>query len=113
MQRRTWLARAMSAVGTVVWAVQAGRARADSQQPTLKETLRSALKCRRPEEFAFVDLVVAKVEQGQLPRPLVLNMMQWARRRREDLPFPYFQEGLRRRAAELGVTLPPLTPVVP
>lgn len=87
--------------------------RADSQQPTLKETLRSVLKCRRPEEFAFVDLVVTKVEQGELPRSLVLNMMQWARRRREDLPFPYFQEGLRRRAAELGVQLPPLAPVTP
>lgn len=60
-----------------------------------------------------MDLVVTKVEQGELPRSLVLNMMQWARRRREDLPFPYFQEGLRRRAAELGVQLPPLAPVTP
>lgn len=113
MRRRTWFARAMGWMGAIAWAAWTGRAKADSQQPTLNETLRSALKCRRPAEFAFVDLVVAKVEQGQLPRALVLNMMQWARRRREDLPFPYFQEGLRRRAAELGVQLPPLTPVTP
>ena len=76
-----------------------------------------ALKCRRPEEFAYVNLITAKVDAGELPLPLVLSMMQWARkrsrqeveahRRKSDIPFPYFQEGLQRRAAEIGVTLPP------
>jgi hypothetical protein len=72
---------------------------------TLNETLRSVLKCRRPEEFAFVDLVTQKVEQGVLPLALVLSMMRWARERRTDIPFPYFKEGLTRRAAAMGVNL--------
>ena len=81
---------------------------------------RSILKCRRPEEFAFVDLVTAKVDSGELPLPLVLSMMKWARlrsrkeldagRRKNDIPFPYFQEGLRLRAAEIGVDLPAFSP---
>ena len=47
-------------------------------------------------------------------------MMKWARkraadeveagRRKTDIPFPYFQEGLYRRAAEIGVDLPPFSP---
>jgi hypothetical protein len=98
------------------------RALADEQQANLNETLRSVLKCRRPEEFAFVDLVTLKVEQGKLPRALVLSMMQWASkrsreemgagRRKNDFPFPYFQEGLRRRAAEIDVVLPAFNPNV-
>ena len=95
-------------------------ATAQDQQATLNETLRSVLKCRRPQEFAYVDLVTAKVDQGILPRPLVLSMMTWARdrsrkevasgRRKNDIPFPYFQEGLRLRAAEIGVSLPAFSP---
>jgi hypothetical protein len=80
-------------------------AKADQQVANLKETLQSVLKCRRPEEFAFVEMVATKVNQGHLPLALVLSMMRWARERREDIPFPYFQEGLKRRAAELGVQL--------
>lgn len=80
-------------------------AQADEQVANLKETLQSVLKCRRPEEFAFIEQVVAKVNQGELPLPVVLSMMKWARQRRDDIPFPYFQEGIKRRAAELGISL--------
>jgi len=93
---------------------------ADQQQANLNETLRSILKCRRPEEFAYVNLVTAKVDSGQLPLALVLSMMKWAqkrsrqevenKRRTNDIPFPYFQEGLRLRAAEIGVILPAFSP---
>jgi hypothetical protein len=96
------------------------RSRADQQQADLNETLRSVLKCRRPEEFAYVEFIAAKVESGDLPLPLVLSMMKWAaqrsrkevlaRRRKSDIPFPYFQEGLRLRAAEIGVDLPAFSP---
>lgn len=89
---------------------------ADEQQATLNEQLRSILKCRRPEEFAYVNLVTAKVDSGELPRSLVLSMMKWARQRsrqevearglKSDIPFPYFQQGLKLRAAEIGVDLP-------
>jgi hypothetical protein len=96
------------------------KAKADEQQATLNETLRSVLRCRRPQEFAFVDLVTQKVEQGQLPKAMVLSMMNWARkrsrdetaagRRQNDIPFPYFQEGLRRQAEAIGVDLPAFVP---
>jgi hypothetical protein len=92
------------------------RLAADDSQPTLNEMLRSNLKCRRQQEFAFVDLVTQKVDTGELPRALVLSMMNWAKkrsrqehlagRRGTDAPMPYFQEGLRLRAAEIGVFLP-------
>ncbi len=94
-------------------------ARADEQQATLNEMLRSVLRCRRPQEFAYVNLVTAKVDAGELPAALVLSMMNWARdrsksemkagRRKSDIPFPYFQEGMRLRAAQIGVSLPGFT----
>ena len=115
MSRRNWL-QALTCSLAWVGAALTRAAWGDDQQATLNETLRSVLKCRRPEEFAFVDLVTQKVEQGQLPRSLVLSMMDWARkrsreevaagRRKNDFPFPYFQEGLRFRAAEFKVNLP-------
>jgi hypothetical protein len=102
------------------WHGHAASARADQEQATLNELLRSVLKCRRPQEFAYVNLITAKVDSGELPIALVLSMMKWARdrskqeieagRRRTDIPFPYFQEGMRLRAAEIGVSLPAFSP---
>jgi hypothetical protein len=107
MNRREWLG---SLTGTATCFLLGGELRADQQQANLNETLRSVLRCRRKVEFQFVDLVTQKVQQGKLPLPLVLSMMKWSlersRARGDDIPFPYFQEGLRRRAAEIGVTLP-------
>ena len=113
MTRRFWLSCVACVIGCAF-------VRADEQQANLNETLRSVLKCRRPQEFAYVDLVTLKVESGELPRALVLSMMKWAAqrssqevaagRRKTDIPFPYFQEGLRRRAAEIGVSLPAFSP---
>ena len=102
MTRRTYLV-----VFVAVCAVGLGRdrARADEKKATMDETLRSVLKCRRQEEFAFVKSVADKVDQGDLPKDLVLSMMRWARDRRPDFPFPYFKEGIKRRAAQIGVTL--------
>jgi hypothetical protein len=120
MTRRFWLRCFAWSLG---WLASVGigrRASADQQQATLNELLRSVLKCRRPQEFAYVDLVTQKVDEGVLPLPLVLSMMKWARkraveemeagRRKTDIPFPYFQEGLHRRAAEIGVNLPAFSP---
>lgn len=123
MTRRFWLRCLAWSVGCLAWAKMpsgwhwhAASARADQEQATLNELLRSVLKCRRPEEFAYVNLITAKVDSGELPIALVLSMMKWARdrskqemaagRRRTDIPFPYFQEGMRLRAAQIGVTLP-------
>jgi hypothetical protein len=116
MTRRYWL-RCVACWASCLATLGIGRrALADQQQANLNETLRSVLKCRRPEEFAYVNLVTQKVDQGVLPVALVLSMMQWAKkrskqemdagRRKTDIPFPYFQQGLKLRAAEIGVNLP-------
>ena len=120
MTRRFWLRWFTWSLGCLAAVRFSRRASADQQLANLNETLRSILKCRRPEDFAFVDLVTSKVDDGSLPLSLVLSMMKWAqqrarqevesRRRRSDFPLPYFQEGLRLRAAELGVDLPAFTP---
>jgi hypothetical protein len=120
MTRRFWLKCLAWSIGWLPWMALRRRVEADEQQATLNELLRSVLKCRRPEEFTYVNLVTAKVDAGELPVALVLSMMQWARkrsrqevenhRRKTDIPFPYFQEGLRLRAAEIGVSLPAFSP---
>jgi len=120
MTRRIWFRCLAWSAAWLAWAGIPWRGRADEQQATLNELLRSVLKCRRPEEFAYVNLVTAKVDAGQLPVALVLSMMQWARkrarhevenhRRNTDIPFPYFQQGMHLRAAEIGVSLPEFSP---
>jgi hypothetical protein len=80
-------------------------AAADQKIANLEETLRSVLRCRRPEEFEFVESVAAKVNQGDLPKDMVISMMQWSKERRPEFPFPYFKEGIKRRAAKIGVQL--------
>ena len=116
MTRRFWLRCCAWSLGCLAWSGAEQRMAADEQQATLNEILRSVLKCRRPQEFAYVNLVTAKVESGELPRALVLSMMDWARkrsrqevearRRNTDIPFPYFQQGMFLRAKEIGVDLP-------
>jgi len=111
MTRRRWFCYALGSLAALV----ARHATAGPEQANLNETLRYVLKARRPQEFAFVDLVTQKVKEGKLPTDLVLSMMKWAVERAREkenpkLPFPYFQEGLRLRAKELGVDLPPFTP---
>lgn len=123
MTRRFWLRCLAWSVGCVAWTGwhwHPASVRADEQQATLNELLRSVLKCRRPEEFTYVNLITAKVDSGELPVALVLSMMKWARersrqeteggRRKTDIPFPYFQEGMRLRAAQIGVSLPAFSP---
>jgi hypothetical protein len=104
MNRRNWIGSLASLAlgGSLGWA---GFAWADSEMADLEETLKFGLKCRRPEEFDFVELVVQKVNMGQLPRDLVLSQFNWARKQRPKIPFPYFQFGIRKRAEALGVDL--------
>jgi hypothetical protein len=102
MNRRTWF-RMIAASGVLPLLVRT--ASADPMQASLEETLKFGLKCRRPVEFAFVELVVLKVNQGQLPKDLVLSQFNWAREQSERVPFPYFQFGMKKRAAAIGVDL--------
>lgn len=103
MNRRDWL-RSLTLLPTLVTCLFR-QASGEGDVPNLYDTLRFGLKCRRPEEFEFVALVVAKVEAKVLPLDMVLSMFKWSRERRPHFPFPYFQVGLQKRAAEIGVEL--------
>ena len=71
----------------------------------LKDQLKNGLRVRRPGDLAFIDTVVEKVEQGQLPLSLVKSTFQWARTKMTRYPFPYFAKALRIRADKLGIKL--------
>jgi hypothetical protein len=103
MTRRTYLLVFVASCGAL--GLGCDCASADEKKANLNETLRSVLKCRRQEEFAFVESVADKVDQGDLPKDMVFSMMQWAKDRRPEFPFPYFKEGIKRRAAKIGVQL--------
>lgn len=70
----------------------------------MKTTLQKGLKARTPEEFEFIDRVVALVEMKALPISLVQSTYTWARRV-PRIPMPYFQRALRLRAKRLGVEI--------
>ena len=70
----------------------------------LKDQLEKGLKARQPAEFDFVAKVVALVDVGRLPRDLVESTFLWARKKR-PYPFPYFERGLKVRAAQRGIQL--------
>lgn len=103
MNRRRWLAWLGSFALSLP--LLSRLAKANPMQADFHQTLKFGLKCRLPDEFAFVDLVVLKVDQGLLPKVVVLSQFDWARKKRPHIPFPYFQFGMRKRAAALGVDL--------
>jgi len=70
----------------------------------LKVQLQAGLKARLPGEFAFIDRVIAMVDQKQLPFDLVQSTFMWARVKK-PYPFPYFENGLRTRAARQGIEI--------
>lgn len=113
MERRNWLKWL-----AIVFAFGAGLAVAESAEGPvgqdspmpgvtvldLEQTLKSGLKARRPVEFEFIRLVVLKVKANELPIELVQSTFLWARRQ-AAIPYPYFERGLRERAARLGISL--------
>ena len=60
------------------------------RQITLRDQLRTGLKAVTKADFAFIDLVVLRVEQGVLPRKLVDGTFLWARRRVATRSTQYF-----------------------
>lgn len=103
MNRRRWL-RHCAVTSLAILGPASTGAFAD-EQVSLKNTLEKGLYCRKPNEFEFVALVAQKVEQRQLSAEVVLSMFKWSRERRPHFPFPYFEAGIRQRAAALGVQL--------
>ena len=105
MDRRNWIRTLAIAAG---WLPFGGLARSQEEPrgvATLTDQLRFGLKARRPVEFEFIDLVVGKVEQKLLPRDMVLSAMTYAQTKNKDRPYPYFEFGLKKRAAAIGVEL--------
>lgn len=74
------------------------------QVADLREQLKDGLRARLPAEFEFVDHVVALVDDGTLPLELVKSTFAWARKK-YHYPFPYFERGLRLRAARQGIQI--------
>jgi hypothetical protein len=73
---------------------------------SLKEALEKGLKARRKSEFAFIKLVVQKVEQGKLSSKMVERTFLWARNNHQPFPMPYFEKALQIQAKKIGVSLP-------
>ena len=71
----------------------------------LEQTLKNGLKARRPIEFDFIKLVVDMVKDEQISLELVQSTFLWARRK-QPVPYPYFERGLRERASKQGIALP-------
>lgn len=72
----------------------------------LKDQLYFGLRTAFPEQQAFVDDIVARVDAGELPRSMVNVVFVWARKRKPKIPFPYFEIAMRLLAEKRGVILP-------
>jgi hypothetical protein len=89
-----------------------GAAVAEGRKLPLKEQLMLGLKATTKADKEFINLVVQKVEQGALPRPLVDSTFLWARERanrkspsRSLRPMVYFRPALAARAKMMHLTL--------
>jgi hypothetical protein len=72
----------------------------------LKDQLYYGLRLWLPEQQAFVDDIVARVDAGELPRSMVNVVFVWSRKRRPKTPYPYFELAMRLLAEKRGVILP-------
>lgn len=72
---------------------------------SLTDQLTKGLRAVGPAQQQFVQVVVAAVDQGSLPRGLVNLVYKWALERNPSVPFPYFQYALTELAKRRGVNL--------
>ena len=72
----------------------------------LKQQLYFGLRTFQPEQQAFLDQVVARVDSGELSRSMVNVVFVWSRKRRPKIPYPYFEIAMRLLAEKKGVILP-------
>lgn len=73
----------------------------------LRTQLQKGLRARRPVEFEYINEIIALVESGELPKPLVTTTFVWARKQ-PTRQLQYFQFALQTRAKGLDVKLPDL-----
>ena len=72
---------------------------------SLRDQLEKGLQVRFEREFEFVDLVLAKIENEELPLVLVRASFKWAREKHDEYPFPYFERALRTLARRKKIDL--------
>ncbi len=105
MNRRTWIATAVSVVAAFLSAIVAlpRLAWADVHRldaPTLKYTLGVG----RPEDKEFIDRVVAMMKAGDLPQSIVEKCFVWARKKPKN-KFYYFKRALIALAKSKGIVV--------
>ena len=66
--------------------------------------MKAALQAGTPQAQAFIDKVVAQVDNGTLPLDLVQSTFLWAKKKPTH-KFFYFKQALILRAADLGIKL--------
>ena len=121
---RNWIVLAAVVAFSMVAAAETPAAQKDSvervtltpakvQRPiSLRDRLVVGLQARLKSEVAFVELVVARVQTGDLPQRVVDETFFWARARGTTLrrgrtrrPIIYFKPAMEARAKRLGVEL--------
>ncbi|MFY8199951.1 MAG: hypothetical protein ACOVLE_04725 [Pirellula staleyi] len=73
-------------------------------QVELKDQLIYGLRTFLPEQQAFIDKVLAKVDSGEISRAMVNVVFVWSKKRNPKIPFPYFEAVMRLLAEKRGVT---------
>ena len=73
---------------------------------TLEDQLINRLRATSIEQRAYIKFVVQRVRAGQLEIQLIVALERYTRRRRSDLPFPFFERALKFEASRRGVALP-------
>lgn len=78
------------------------RSDAGTTKVSLRVQLERGLRAMRPQDFAFLNVVLAKVDDGTLPQSLVEQSFLWARHKRA-YRVQYFEKVLRLLAQRQGV----------
>lgn len=76
-----------------------------SSKYTFQKQLETGLKARRDADFQYIANIVAKVENGTLPRKIVDQAFIYSRAKNPQYPLIYFQFTIRELAKKAGVTL--------
>lgn len=102
----------MLLVAGALWATWSVSPAASADRATLRERLIYGLLAKIPSEIEFIDLVVLKVNTGQLPERLVNETFFWARERAAPpengsprRPIIFFKPAMTARAKRIGVEL--------
>jgi hypothetical protein len=100
------------AVASVVLAAANVRAAAPSSSGSggsakynLQKQLETGLKARRDSDFRYIANIVAKVENGTLPRRIVDQAFLYSRAKNPQYPLIYFQFSIKELSKKAGVTL--------